>query len=492
MIGSIRTKLFIAIFLASLLTISGMVGIVQFTFKRSFLDYLNEQEDRSLNLLETQLVELYEVSGNWKELENNPRLWSFLLHSAVRSSFYPANGEDRDEVFSRPHPFPPPDRELGGLPPPRSHVGQRIDRFASRIVLLDAERHSIKGISRLGVPKDLHELKSSGKVIGYLGIHPRQRLTEKVDVEFSERLQYTIWLIGLLTLPMTGLLAFLLAKHLGRPIQALRSGTRQLTDGNYSLRMKPQGRDELSLLTRDFNKLAERLQQNEESRKQWIADIAHELRTPLAILRGEIEALQDGINQPDASTFASLHQEVTHLQRLVDDLYDLSMSDSGALSYRKETLDVIALLRETLTLHSTQLHEQNLQVDTLGITADTVTVQGDPQRLQQLFKNLLENSLRYTDKPGQLRITTAQAAGSIDIIFEDSPPGVPDEALPQLFERLYRVEASRNRATGGAGIGLSICRNIAEAHDGSIAAAHSALGGVEIRVHLPVENGKPA
>ncbi|MBU0656626.1 MAG: HAMP domain-containing protein [Gammaproteobacteria bacterium] len=492
MILSIRTKLFFAIFLACLLSIGGLAGIIQFNFKRSFLDYLNEQESRSLSQLETQLIGLYESRGGWKELERNPRLWSSLLHSALRSSLYPSNGEDRDEVNPPPPPFPPPDRELGGLPPPRSHIGQRIDRFVGRIVLLDAERKIIKGIDRLGIPDNLHELKSKGKLIGYIGMHRRQRLTEKVDVEFSERLQRSLWLIGLLVLPITGILAFLLARHLGKPIQALRSGARQLTDGNYSLRMKPQGRDELTLLTHDFNKLAARLQQNEVSRKQWIADIAHELRTPLAILRGEVEALQDGINQPDANTFASLHQEVSHLQRLVDDLYDLSMSDSGALSYRKETLDVIALLRETLTLHSNQLHEQNLQIDTLGISPESVKVQGDPQRLQQLFKNLLENSLRYTDKPGQLRITTEQTTAGIDIIFDDSPPGVPDESLSHLFDRLYRVEASRNRATGGAGIGLSICRNIADAHDGSITAAHSALGGLEIRIHLPVANGKPA
>ncbi|MBJ6609245.1 MAG: HAMP domain-containing protein [Candidatus Thiothrix moscowensis] len=490
MIVSIRTKLFVAIFFACLLTIGGLAALVQFNFKRSFLDYLNEQENRSLTQLGAQLLDLYEAKGNWQELENNPRLWNTLLHSAVRSSLFPANGDDAE----RPPPPPPPphEREMGGLPSPRAHFAQRIERFSGRIVLLDANRNPIKGTLRPEVPENLHELVSNGKIIGYLGMHRRQRLTEKVDVEFADRLQYSLWLIGLLALPVTGILAFLLARHLSTPIQTLRNGTRQLTDGNYQLRMKPQGRDELALLTRDFNQLAERLQQNEASRKQWIADIAHELRTPLAILRGEIEALQDGINQPDASTFASLHQEVSHLQRLVSDLYDLSMSDSGALSYRKERLDIIALLRETLTLHSTQLQEQNLQTDTLGISQTPVWIQGDPQRLQQLFKNLLENSLRYTDKPGQLRISTSLTTTGIAILFNDSPPGVPDEALPHLFERLFRVEASRNRATGGAGIGLSICRNIVAAHDGSISATHSSLGGLEIRLHFPLEQGKTA
>ena len=492
MILSIRTKLFIAIFLACLLIAGGLAGILQYSLKRNFLDYLNEQESRSLLQLEARLVEVYESRGDWTELERNSRLWTFILDSAVRSSFFPVNGDDAEGADPQLLASPPGSyREPSGRPPPppRSHIAQRMERFISRIVLLDAQRAIVKGNIRLDVPQDLHELKSKGKTIGYLGMHRRQRLTEKVDVDFADRLQRTLWMVVLLlALPMAGLLSFLLARHLGRPIQALRRGTRQLTDGNYASRMQPAGRDELGLLTCDFNQLAERLQQNEASRKQWIADIAHELRTPLAILRGEIEALQDGINQPDASTLASLHQEVSHLQRLVSDLYDLSMSDSGALSYRKESLDLIAVLQETLALHSTSLDEQQLSVDVKGLNQQPVLIQGDSQRLQQLFKNLLENSLRYTDKPGQLHISTQLKAGWVDILFEDSSPGVPEDALPRLFERLYRVESSRNRATGGAGIGLSICRNIVEAHGGSISAAHSALGGLEIRVHLPLQS----
>lgn len=494
MILSIRTKLFIAIFLACLLIASGLAGILQYRLKRSFLDYLNEQESRSLLQLETRLIEVYQVRGDWTELERNSQLWSSILDTAVRSSFFPANGNDAAE--DDPSPLPQPSspsayHEPEGMPPPppRSHIAQRMERFIGRMVLLDAKREVVKGSIRFGVPEDLHQLKFQGKTIGYLGMHRRQRLTEKVDVDFADRLQRTLWMVVLLlALPMAGLLSFLLARHLGRPIQALRKGTHQLTAGNYASRMQPSGRDELGLLTRDFNQLAERLQKNESSRKQWIADIAHELRTPLAILRGEIEALQDGINQPDTHTLASLHHEVSHLQRLVSDLYDLSMSDSGALSYRQESLDLIAVLQETLTVHSTSLDEQQLSVDTTGLSQQPVLIQGDSQRLQQLFKNLLENSLRYTDKPGQLHISTQLKAGWVDILFEDSSPGVPEDSLPRLFERLYRVESSRNRATGGAGLGLSICRNIVDAHGGSISAAHSTLGGLEIRVHLPLQS----
>jgi two-component system sensor histidine kinase BaeS len=365
---------------------------------------------------------------------------------------------------------------------------QRVDRYIGRVVLLDQKRQIIRGNERIPPPKRLRTLVLDGKIIGYLGLHPRSSLTEKVDVDFADRLQRTLWIVGILTLLLAGFLSFMLSRHLGKPIQALRQGTRQLTDGNYALRMPCHGRDELGQLTRDFNQLAARLQKNEIARKQWIADIAHELRTPISILRGEIEALQDGINPPDEHTFASLHQEASHLQRLVGDLYDLSMSDSGALSYHKEPCDVVALLHETLTLHSTSLQEGNLQLETQGIQQQPIIVQGDTQRLQQLFKNLLENSLRYTDKPGLLRISTQLSNGNVQIVFQDSPPDVPDDALPHLFERLYRVESSRNRATGGAGLGLSICHNIVEAHSGDISATHSPLGGLEIRISLPLKH----
>lgn len=475
MILSIRTKLFVAIFLACLLAVGGSVGIVQYQVQLSFLDYLNEQETRSLNQLENQLTTYYQETGSWEALKQDPNLWERLLRSAVRSNLFPVNGDDGAPGTHHPDGHPPP-----------PHLVQRLDRYIGRVVLLDSKHTLLQGNARVELPTELRALTLNSQTVGYIGLYPRKQLTERVDQEFADHIQHIVWIAGLTALLVAALASFLLARHLGRPIQALRNGTRQLTNGNYTLRMPAHGQDELGQLTRDFNQLAEHLQQNEQARKQWIADIAHELRTPLSILRGEIEALQDGINQPDTSTFASLHQEVSHLQRLVGDLYDLSMSDNGALSYRKEALDIIALLRETLTLHSTQLQAQNLHIDTLGISLQPIKVLGDPQRLQQLFKNLLENSLRYTDKPGQLRVETRLLNGSVEICFQDSAPGVPDDALPRLFERLFRVEASRNRATGGAGLGLSICRNIVTAHEGTITAAHSALGGLEIRVSLPV------
>lgn len=290
-------------------------------------------------------------------------------------------------------------------------------------------------------------------------------------------------MVGLLTLLSSFLIAFLLSRKLVKPIHSLRRSSNELASGNYGTRIDVHSHDELGLLSHDFNRLAETLQEHEKSRQQWIMDIAHELRTPLSILRGEIEAIQDGISQADPQTIQSLHQETIHLQRLVEDLYTLSISDGGSLTYHKKPLDLAELLQDTLAQFTNQLQEAQLTL-TREIK-DSVSFEGDPQRLQQLFQNLIRNSLRYTDMPGKLHVTLNTTADQVIITFSDSAPGVPTESLPRLFERLYRVESSRNRATGGAGIGLSISYNITQAHGGLITAEPSPLGGLSVIITLP-------
>ncbi|HEY6009101.1 MAG TPA: ATP-binding protein, partial [Geobacteraceae bacterium] len=247
--------------------------------------------------------------------------------------------------------------------------------------------------------------------------------------------------------------------------------------------------DELGRLAEDFNSLAMTLEQNEKARRQWVADISHELRTPLAVLRGEIEALQDGVRQANPETIHSLHGEVLRLGRLVDDLYQLSLSDVGALTYRKEELDLTELLDEALAAFGPEFTQKGITL-TAHIPRDgRAVVFGDPARLHQLFANLLDNALKYTDSGGELiiRLVCDEARARLD--FQDTAPGVSPYDLERLFDRLYRVEASRNRAAGGAGLGLAICRNIVEAHAGTITAQPSPLGGVRIILTLPLQGG---
>lgn len=220
-------------------------------------------------------------------------------------------------------------------------------------------------------------------------------------------------------------------------------------------------------------------------RRDFMADISHELRTPLAVLRGELEAIQDGVRQFTPDSVASLQAEVGTLTKLVDDLHQLSMSDEGALAYQKSSLDLIPLLEVASGAFRERFASRGL---TLQLSLpDSMTVFGDRDRLMQLFNNLLENSLRYTDSGGGLYISAEQRERMVLLTFADSAPGVSDEQLQKLFERFYRTEGSRNRASGGSGLGLAICVNIVQAHNGLIRAAHSPFGGVSITVELPLE-----
>jgi two-component system sensor histidine kinase BaeS len=252
------------------------------------------------------------------------------------------------------------------------------------------------------------------------------------------------------------------------------------------VRVDPDGEDELGRLARGFNTLAATLGAAQKARQQWIADIAHELRTPLSILRGEIEALQDGVRPLTPAAVASLGSEAARLARLVEDLHTLSLSDLGALTYHKEPLDLAEVVTDVLDAQRRALQEKGLRVQ---LELDPATVLGDADRLSQVFANLLQNSLRYTDSPGTLRVALRKNATSIQVLWEDSAPGVPSGDLARLTERLFRVEGSRNRASGGSGLGLAIAHAIVQAHGGELAAHASALGGLRIELSFPAFHG---
>jgi two-component system sensor histidine kinase BaeS len=281
--------------------------------------------------------------------------------------------------------------------------------------------------------------------------------------------------------------AFPLSKRLSRPVLSFRDTARRLAAGDFGARVPTTGSDELGRLGRDINTLAETLERNEQARRRWVADISHELRTPLAVLRAEIEAVQDGVRPLDRAAVDSLHGDVLRMGRLVDDLYELSMTDLGALSYHKSETEPAEVLEEDLNAFRGRFAAAGLSLRLENRLSGSVTLQADEHRLSQLFRNLLRNSLQYTDKDGGLAVTLAREGGDLIVDFEDTAPGVPEESLPHLFERLFRVEVSRSRDKGGAGLGLAICRNIVEAHGGTIEARPSPQGGLWIRMRFPTE-----
>ncbi|MBN2427927.1 MAG: HAMP domain-containing protein [Deltaproteobacteria bacterium] len=504
---TIKYKLFFAMLLAAGAVVICMFLIMKWSFHSGFLNYINTLEEQALVRLKTDLEKAYAEEGSWDFLRQNPMAWGRFLdnsqpeelqrtpHPAQRGSGFPPPRNNPSPIEKvRPFPGPPggPPNGPGTIFPPAPFNRPHSGPFGARVTLLDVQKNPVCGIPAGPLEgKNLNTLLHGEKIIGYLNLVPPQAPPSAQQLRFWKEQKLAMALIALAMFLIAACLSLPIANQLVRPIRTLVRATRELTSGNYSIRAAVSSNDELGQLSRDFNTLALTLEENEKARQQWVADISHELRTPLAVLRGEIEAIQDGIRSAGAEGMETLHAEVLRLTRLVDDLYELSMSDIGALSYKKTEVNPVHLLELTLEGFSSRLENKNIAILTRVPTQDIKGLWADPQRLGQLFANIIENSLNYTNADGRLEIHLNESDGELCIDFLDSAPGVPEADLPRVFERLYRVESSRSRAHGGAGLGLSLCKNIVEAHEGCVAAKLSPHGGLWVAIKLPLNTGAP-
>jgi two-component system sensor histidine kinase BaeS len=362
------------------------------------------------------------------------------------------------------------------LPP---HLARQFDR---RLLLCSAEKRVIIGNAELHDAR-FFQISHKGATIGYLGLLPQRQPSGSAQRNFLQQQYQTLLIAAGIVITVSTLLSLFVASRMVQPIKDLARATRSLASGEYHIRVPVVSHDELGRLATDFNALALALEHNEGARRRWVADISHELRTPLTFLRSQVEAIQDGVRQPTPDAIRAIHHEIIRFTRLVDDLHQLSMSDVGAQTYRKEQLDITEPLQQTVSIMAPEFSAR--QISLQYEPAGTIPVFGDIERLQQLFTNLLDNSLNYTEPGGILRITVYQNGDRVLIDLQDSAPGVHEAELEKLFDRLYRVDSSRSRSTGGSGLGLAICRNIVNAHEGSISAQPSPLGGLWIHVDLP-------
>jgi len=477
----ITHRLFLAILAAAALAVVSMFLIMQWSIERGFRRYIDSQEQAQLIRLAERLEEGFANQGSWDFLKTDPLRWQQL----IAASFPPQAPGPQD----RERPGPPWPGSAPGMPGGRDAGPAHPfmpPGFRDRFYLLDAEKRPLIAPAGITDTADLKPLRHHGQVVGHLGLYPHRRVTDEHQKRFLKDQRLALSLMAGVLVLLAGGLSMPLANRLVRPIRALATATRRLSAGQFQTRVPVSSTDELGQLARDFNSLAQTLENNEQARRQWVADISHELRTPLAVLRGEIEAIQDDIRLPTADAISSLHNETLRLGRLVDDLYQLSLYDLGALAYRKTEQDCALILGQAVDSFRPEFASHTITLLYEPPNGEARHLFADGERLRQLFHNLLENSLRYTDPHGTLIVRLEYTDSDALIHFQDSAPGVPSEAMERIFERLYRVETSRSRATGGAGLGLSICRNIVEAHQGRIEAQQSPLGGLWLRVTLPL------
>jgi len=455
---SISTKLFVAVLAGVLLVILSMGLATSWSFGRGFLGYINEQALERMATVVPRLAGAYEREGTWEFFRNQPDRWFEVM---------------------RPEP--------GEQPQTRDLKTPQISDLTGalfRIALLDKDKKRVTGYTRIADDALALPIVVAGETVGWLAVTPFQSVNEAGGERFQQYQLRTSLVMGVFSLLLAMLIAWWIARALLEPVKRVAAATHRLASGDYSGRVVVASNDEVGQLARDFNQLAYTLERNETMRREFMADVSHELRTPLSVLRGELEAIEDGVRTLDQHSMKSLQGEVSMLSKLVDDLYELSLADVGALTYRKATCVLNQLLESSVGMFQERLSARQLRVE-LELPAQPLTLVADANRLQQLFSNLLENAVRYTDPQGLIRISAVVESDELRIDFMDSGPGVSANQLPRLFERFYRGDASRNRSSGGAGLGLAICHSIALAHGGSLSAEHSPLGGLWLTLRLP-------
>ena len=520
-------------------TVSVMLFVVNWSFQNGFTHYLQQGEINQAEAVAELFSEQFQFEKNWDYMRGNFHIWRATLETAgipipPPPSFLsrrprpdgpprsPGNYQDSGTPpqYKNTRPPPPPIEYQGSRTPPpyardnrypSPNGDQRAPRYSSdikntevmlsrssgstkslksapltmRLALLDASKKAVFIQMPTSDIEHWIPIKLKQKTVGWVGLDPIEVSTDQLASSFIAQQRQSYVLVAIVVLFLSLIVAAIWARQFLSPIHKVAYGAKQVSTGNYDTRVTVKGKDELAQLASDFNKMTETLQRNEMLRRQWISDISHELRTPIAVISGEIEALMDGIREPTPERISSLYSDVYGLGQLVEDLHQLSLSDQGALELVRADIDIFSMVKDILILFTPRMTEKGIKLSLDANPEHNLNVFGDSRRLNQLITNLLENSLRYTDKAGESRIQLTARQQQLVITISDTFPGVPEASLERIFDRLYRVDKSRSRSVGGSGLGLSICKNIVEAHNGEIYAKSNADGGLSITVCLP-------
>lgn len=540
----IALRLFLTVLLTTLLITTVSLGVLHWTMQKNFAKYVADVEMQKLDYLIDNLADVYGLYHDWgnavqaqilqiegdaapDDYDKLSRWWLrrqydialqqryFKEHTLVNQIAHDTatnqNKIDPVELQILQENLPSQFQPFEGLkfplsanqnffkPPEKNNKSQTSvstlkqdgkkrfismpDRLglSSRLSLYDAKHQFILGEPSED-PVSYRPVIVKNKVVGYLGLKPVLDQDDALSINFFSNQKRYLVLIYILTLISSLVAALLLATYFKKPIQRLLNATRELTKGNYQHQVIVNRNDELGDLSNEINQLAIILDQHETSRRQWVADTSHELKTPLAVLQAQIEAMQDGIRKPTPEHFASMLRQVTSLKKLTQDLADLAQAEAQQLKCYFAEVDPWSMVVQEVENFKPKFEQADLSVEVQG---DGAKLQLDIDRFKQIMVNLLGNSIRYTEAGGKVHIHTVQDAQSWTIYVDDSPFGLTDEQLEKLGERFYRVDDSRTRSTGGTGLGLALSGKIAQALGGELTFDHSPLGGLRCKLTFP-------
>lgn len=439
---SLTVKLVLAFTLVSLVGI-GLVALMTARFTGiQFREFFDDQNRQALLV---ELSDFYQQNGSWQGVEALTSTPGFIQKYGMGFVVFDAQGK-----VVLPNP-----------------VVEQFPRFVEREL-------NFQG----GIP-----IHVGGTLVGTYYNLDRNQNRPPLPTQIT-RLYNTLIYASAGAVLASLFLGVLLARSLTGTLKELTAATQKVAEGDLDLRVPIRSQDELGELAASFNQMSANLAQSRDLRRQMTADIAHELRTPLTVVLGHTEALSEGELPPDPETFDIIYDETKRLNRLVEDLRTLSLSDAGELQLSFEWVSPEELLQRSASARKqeAQLNEIQLQVEA---AEDLPNVHVDPDRMTQVLVNLLDNSLRYTPPGGKISLSASKLAEGIEIKVTDTGPGIPADELEHLFERFYRGDKSRQRETGGSGLGLAIAKSLVESQAGRIRVESTPGQGATFIIMLP-------
>ncbi|MGQ9666364.1 MAG: sensor histidine kinase [Anaerolineae bacterium] len=329
------------------------------------------------------------------------------------------------------------------------------------------------------------EIIAGGRSVGFLYMIPLTEEPREAERAFLQAVNRSILFGALIAGAVAILVTLVMSDRILRPIEHLTAAAQRMEKGDLSVRVQVDSQDEIGKLAHAFNAMANSLALQEQLRRNLVSDVAHELRTPLTNLRGYLEAVRDGLLQPDAHLIENLYEETMLLNRLVSDLHELSQAEAGQLNLVRRPTHVGDIVQRVMDAFGWQVEERSLTLR-VDVPADLPLVDVDPERIGQVLRNLLSNAILHTPAGGTIDIVARAGREWVSMAVKDTGEGIPPEHLPYVFDRFYRVDKSRSRLTGGVGLGLAIAKQLVEAHGGSIQVQSTVGQGSIFTFTLPV------
>jgi signal transduction histidine kinase len=355
---------------------------------------------------------------------------------------------------------------------------------ATGVVFIPGDRFMMGEILPPAVRESAFPMQVDGETIGFVLASREAFRQSQAEQLLLERVNRTVLFASLGAAGLALVLGLLLARTLTQPIRELTAATQAVAHGDLDQQVSVRSKDEIGELARSFNQMSSDLAKAQSVRQQMTADIAHELRTPLSVILGHVDAMEEGVLPPTPETLHIIREETAQLSRLVEDLRTLSRADAGELSLTKVPTDPHELIGKAVTSHRPLAAEKGIRLE-IDAKAPLPEIMVDPDRIGQVLDNLLSNALRHTPEGGRIRVFAREAGGGVEFGVSDSGPGIPPEALPHVFDRFYRADSSRARDQGGSGLGLAIARSIVESHGGTIHAESKPGEGASFILWVP-------